>query len=113
MRTFHTADDGWISVNISLATPQKCYCCRSVSNSGLDFATRLRIIRIMLNRTQSGLAEELAVTRETLCAWETGLRLPRVPMQRMITIHAEREGVVLNERGYPEYAQRQSSEPSA
>lgn len=78
----------------------------------MDFATKLRVIRIMLNWRQSQMAEAFGVTKETISLWETGHREPRQFIQRMLNILAERNGIIINERGYPEYAERKSSEPS-
>lgn len=77
----------------------------------LDFATRLRLIRILLNLRQDAMAELLGVKPDTISAWETGIRIPRPPTQRMVTIFAEREGLIFTPKGYPQYADRPGSNP--
>jgi DNA-binding transcriptional regulator YiaG len=76
----------------------------------LDFATKIHLVRVLLNIRQGGMAEALGVTPETISFWETGSREPREVTKRMLTIFAEREGLIWNERGYPEYAKNHSSE---
>lgn len=77
----------------------------------MDFATLLRVTRVMLNWRQSQMAEALGVRVETISAWETTEREPRAPIKRLLKITCERNGIIYNERGYPEYAQRENLEP--
>lgn len=81
-----------------------------ITNVELDFALKLRLARTLLNMRQGGLAESLGVTPETISFWETGAREPREVVKRMFYIFAEREGLIWNERGYPEYATGKGSE---
>lgn len=73
----------------------------------MDFATTLRVIRVMLNWRQAHIAEAFSVTPETVSMWETAQREPHITVKRMLIILAERNGVILNQRGFPEYAQRE------
>lgn len=70
----------------------------------MDFATKLRVIRVMLNWHQWQMAEALNVKEKTVSAWETAGRQPHPSTQRLLDIIAERNGLIFNERGYPEYA---------
>ena len=92
------------------ACPKILILMLCVGNPSIDFPTQLRLIRVLLNLRQKGMADLLGVKADTLSAWETGWREPGKTMQRMTIILAEREGVILNDRGYPEYAQRQGSQ---
>jgi DNA-binding XRE family transcriptional regulator len=79
----------------------------------LDFATKFRLVRTLLNWRQIGMCDIFGVNKDTISAWETGMREPSAKKQRLLTIFAEREGLTWNERGYPEYAVRTSFEPPA
>lgn len=73
----------------------------------IDAATQLRMMRILLNWRQVQMAEALSVSRESVCAWETAHRKMPKMAQRLLAILAERNGIIFNERGYPEYAEVQ------
>lgn len=66
----------------------------------------------MLNWRQAHIAEAFSVTPETVSMWETGGREPHVTVQRMLVILAERNGVIFNQKGFPEYASRPGFEPA-
>ena len=70
----------------------------------IDFATKVRLIRDLLGWRQYRMAEEMGVTPQTISDWEMGIREPRGLAKRILNILAERNGVIFNERGYPEYA---------
>lgn len=74
----------------------------------LDFACKLRLVRTLLNWRQEGMAESFGVNIDTISAWETGRREPTARKQRLLIILGEREGLIFNGRGYPEYAERKN-----
>jgi transcriptional regulator with XRE-family HTH domain len=75
----------------------------------LDFATKLRLTRVLLNWRQCKLAREIGVSVATVSAWETGIQEPYIRTQRLLVILAERHGLEINERGYPEYAPKRQN----
>lgn len=76
----------------------------------MKFATRLRVIRTMLDWSQDQMAEAFGVSKETISVWENGHREPHPTFQRMLVFLAERNGIIWNQRGYPEYAERARTE---
>ena len=79
----------------------------------MDFATTIRILRVMLNWRQSQMAEALNVTTETVSRWETDTYVPHSAIRRFVVIIAERNGVIFNQKGFPEYAHGKGFEPTA
>ena len=73
----------------------------------LTFAVQVRLIRTLLNMRQDEMGRFLGVQKETISAWETGYRTPSAQTKRLIVILAEREGLKLNNRGYPEYKEEE------
>lgn len=84
-----------------------------MGNSMLDFATQLRLTRVLLNCRQEYVAELFGVHPDTISAWETGLREPLAKVQRRLRVIGERGGLQYDLKGYPQYAERTSSKPSA
>lgn len=69
----------------------------------VDFASQLRLTRDLLGWRQYRIAEAFGVHANTISKWEMGIQEPSRRHERMLVILAERNGLVLNERGYPEY----------
>jgi transcriptional regulator with XRE-family HTH domain len=67
----------------------------------IDFATKVRLTRVLLNYRQRDVAHSMGVDPITLSRWETGAQEPHRTTQRMFVIFAERSGIVFDERGYP------------
>lgn len=103
-------DVGLVSVVItqdkSLRNTGKPVLSVDVEDQVLDFALKVRLVRTLLNWRQEGMAEAFGVNIDTISAWETGLREPSAKKQRLLVILGEREGLIFNGRGYPEYAER-------
>lgn len=72
----------------------------------IDLATKIRLMRDLLVWKQTRIAEELNVHPNTVSKWEMGVQAPHRKYGRMLVIMAERNGIVFNERGYPEYASK-------
>ena len=67
----------------------------------IDFATKVRLARVLLNYRQSVFAQALGVAPITMSRWETGTQVPHRTTRRMFVIFAERNGIVFDDRGYP------------
>jgi DNA-binding XRE family transcriptional regulator len=67
----------------------------------IDFATKVRLTRVLLNYRQWAIAQPMGVAPITMSRWETGTQVPHRTTQRMFVIFAERSGIVFDERGYP------------
>ncbi len=76
----------------------------------IDFATKLRLARVLLNCRQSVFAQALGVAPITMSRWETGTQVPHGTTQRMFVIFAERNGLVFDEKGYPRQNLSQEAE---
>lgn len=59
------------------------------------------------------MAEAFGVNVDTISAWERGQREPSAKKQRLLVILAEREGIQFDLKGYPQYAERTSSQSPA
>ena len=57
-------------------------------------AEEIKALRIHMELTQKGLAEELGVRQQTISEWETGMYRPRGGMSRYLTLVADRAGFV-------------------
>lgn len=49
-------------------------------NASLAFKTRMRETRISLNMSQDELAQKVGSTKQVISTYETGARIPKVPM---------------------------------
>ena len=67
----------------------------------IDFATKVRLARVLLNSRQFHFAQALGVAPITMSRWETAAQVPHRTTQRMFVIFAERSGIIFDERGYP------------
>ena len=67
----------------------------------IDFATKVRLTRVLLNSRQWVIARTMGVAPITMSRWETGTQVPHRTTQRMFVIFAERNGIVFDDRGYP------------
>ena len=72
-----------------------------IMNDSIDFATKVRLTRVLLNRPQFAFARAMGVAPITMSRWETATQVPHRTTQRMFVIFAERNGVVFDDRGYP------------
>ena len=57
-------------------------------------AEEIKALRIHMELTQKGLAEELGVRQQTISEWETGMYRPRGGMSRYLTLIADRAGFI-------------------
>ena len=67
----------------------------------IDFATKVRLTRVLLNSRQWAIAQTMGVAPITMNRWETGAQVPHLTTQRMFVKFAERSGITFDERGYP------------
>lgn len=85
-----------------VAYPEKRVMLLGV-DTGIDFATRVRLTRVLLNWRQSRLAGAMGFLLDTVSAWETGSREPRPLVKRLLVILAEREDIQFDKAGYPSF----------
>jgi DNA-binding XRE family transcriptional regulator len=78
----------------------------------IDFATKVRLTRVLLNTRQWAIAETMGVAPITMSRWETGAQVPHRTMQRMFVIFAERSGIVFDLLGYPSLGGSRSMLPA-
>jgi hypothetical protein len=75
-------------------------------NDGIDFATKVRLTRVLLNHPQFAFARAMGVAPITMSRWETAKQVPHRTTQRMFVVFAERNGIVFDKRGYPSMKER-------
>ena len=79
-------------------------------NDTIDFATKVRLTRVLLNHCQWVFARAMGVAPITMSRWETGTQLPHRTTQQMFVTLAERNGIAFDAHGYPS---RKIDRPSA